>query len=171
MEGCLLISMWGIWIYFRYWGCGFMFYTSKKELQFQNFVLNTGVRNICRHSGLTDDICSLPFRSQLLPLQVRVLHSILQHIVTLRISHSNEVTRLDMGLLDCLIRRWPVNLGYIIPRYMFTTPAVTNRLFVYGSVITKILRALKWAGLYVDQKVRKESHNGDRLSWEEHRVG
>lgn len=101
------------------------------------------MRNICKRSGLTDDICSLPLRSQLLPLQVRILHSNLQHIVTPRISHCDEVTRLDMGLLDCLIRRRLVNLGYIIPRYMFTTTAVTNRLFIYGSVIIKILRALK----------------------------
>ncbi|KAH9751164.1 hypothetical protein KPL71_014169 [Citrus sinensis] len=44
-------------------------------------------------------------RSQLLPFQVRILHIILQHMVTPRQGHTDEVTRLDVGLLDSLIRR------------------------------------------------------------------
>lgn len=56
--------------------------------------------------------------------------------------HSNEVTRLNVGLLDYLLRRCPVNLGNIILRHMLTTPAVNKRLLSYGSIIINILRHL-----------------------------
>ena len=107
---------------------GLELYTSRKELQFNLFSHVNAVRNICRCQDLSDDVCSLPFRSQLMPMQIRILHSILQHIVTPRKGHSDEVTCLDVGLLDCLLRRHLVNLGYIILRHMLSTPAVNNRL-------------------------------------------
>ncbi|KAH9650254.1 hypothetical protein KPL70_026300 [Citrus sinensis] len=71
---------------------------------------------------------------------VRILHSILQHIVTPRKGHSDEVTRLDVALLDSLLTDRPINLGYIIVRHMLSTPMVNHRLLPYGSIITKILR-------------------------------
>ncbi|KAK9214612.1 hypothetical protein WN944_006605 [Citrus x changshan-huyou] len=36
--------------------------------------------------------------------EVRVLHNILQHVITPRKGHVDEVTRLDVRLLDCIIR-------------------------------------------------------------------
>ena len=87
-----------------------------------------------------DNICSLPFQSQLLPMHVRILYSILHYIVTPRKGHSDEVTCLDVGLLDCLLRRRPVNLGYIMLCHMLSTPAINNRLLPYRGVITGILR-------------------------------
>lgn len=67
---------------------------------------------------LFEDICTLPFQSQLLTLQVRILHTILQYIITSRKGHSDEVTLLDVRLLDSLIPGRPINLGYIIVRHM-----------------------------------------------------
>ncbi|KAH9745941.1 hypothetical protein KPL70_004261 [Citrus sinensis] len=119
---------------------GLDIYTSRKTLSFDTFSHTHGVRNICRRRDLSDEICMLHFRSQLLPLQVRILHSILQHIVTLRKGHSDEVTRLDVALLDSLLTDRPINLGYIIVRHMLSTPAVNHRLLPYGSIIIKILR-------------------------------
>ncbi|KAH9649201.1 Integrase catalytic domain-containing protein [Citrus sinensis] len=119
---------------------GHHIYTSRKALFFDGFCHTDGVRNICRRRDLSDEICLLPFRSQLLPLQVRILHTILQHIVTPRKGHSDEVTRLDVGLLDSLLTDRPINLGYVIVRHMLSTPAVNHRLLPYGSIITKILR-------------------------------
>lgn len=119
---------------------GLDIYTSRKTLSFDTFSHTHGVRNICRRRDLSDEICMLPFRSQLLPLQVRILHSILQHIVTPRKGHSDEVTRLDVAILDSLLTDRPINLGYIIVRHMLSTPAVNHRLLPYGSIITKILR-------------------------------
>lgn len=81
----------------------------------------------------------LPFQSQLLPLQVSILHVILQHIIVLRMGHSDEATRLDGGLLDSLIKGQPINLRYVIMRYMLSTLTVSHRLIPYGNIITKIL--------------------------------
>ena len=60
--------------------------------------------------------------------------------MTPRKGHSDEVTRLDVGLLDSLISSRPINLGYVIVRHMLSTPAVNHHLLPYGSIITKILR-------------------------------
>lgn len=77
--------------------------SQRKALSFADFAHNCGVRNICWCRDLTSDICTLLFQSQLLLLQVRIIHTILQHIVTPKKGHSNEVTRLDFRLLDSLI--------------------------------------------------------------------
>ena len=119
---------------------GLNLYTTRKELDFHDFRHNEGVRNVCRRHDLSDDICSLPFRSQLLPFQVRILHSILQHIITPRHGHADEVTRLDIGLLDSLIRGRQVHLSFTMVRHMLSTTAVSNRSLPYGSNISKIFR-------------------------------
>ena len=46
---------------------GLDLYTARKELSFSEFCHVDGVRNIYRHRDLSNDICSLSFRSQLLP--------------------------------------------------------------------------------------------------------
>ena len=56
---------------------GLDIYTTRKELDFNDVCHLDGVQNICRRRDLSDDLCSLSFRSQLLPFQVRILHSIL----------------------------------------------------------------------------------------------
>jgi len=119
---------------------GLDIYTARKELEFSDFCHVDGVRNICRRQDLSDDVCSLSFRSQLLPFQVRILHIILQHMVTPRQGHTDEVTRLDVGLLDSFIRKCHVSLSYTILCYMLSSPRVTNRSLPYGSIITRILK-------------------------------
>lgn len=42
---------------------GLEIYTSRKELMFNHFLHVNKVRNICRCSDLSDDICHLPFHS------------------------------------------------------------------------------------------------------------
>ena len=91
------------------------------------------------YDDLSDDICHMPFPSQLLPLQVRVLHNILKHVITPRKGH-DEVTHLDVRLLDCIIRHQQVNLGYVIMRHTLSTTKVSSILLFYGSIITKILQ-------------------------------
>ena len=78
-------------------------YTPRKAFSFADFVHKDGVHNICRRRDLSNDICALPFLSQLLPLKVCIFHTILQHIIIPRNGHLNEVMRLDVGLLDSLI--------------------------------------------------------------------
>ena len=119
---------------------GLDLYTARKELSFKEFRHVDGVRNICCRRDLSDDICSLSFRSQFLPFQVQILHIILQHMVTTRQGHTDEVTRLDIGLLDSLLRRRHVSLSYTIMCHMLSTPKVSSRSLPYDSIITKILK-------------------------------
>lgn len=72
---------------------GLDLYTTMKELEFDEFHNIGAVNNIYRPRDLSDDICALSFRSQLLSFQARIIHSILQHIMT----------RLDVGLSNSLI--------------------------------------------------------------------
>lgn len=53
---------------------GLDIYMTRKELNFNDFHHVDGVRNICRHRDLSDDLCLLSFWSQLLPFQVSILH-------------------------------------------------------------------------------------------------
>ena len=73
---------------------GHKIYTSRKALSFDGFCHDDGVRNICRPEDLSYETCHFPFRSQLLPLQVCILHIILQYLVTPKKGHSDEVTGL-----------------------------------------------------------------------------
>lgn len=118
---------------------GLQIYTAKKKLIFSYFLHVTAVRNICRCRDLSNDVCTFSFRSQLLPFQVRILHNILQHLVTPMQGYSNEVTGLDIRLLNFFIQRRPINLRYTIMRHMLGTPVVTNQFLPYNSIIIKIL--------------------------------
>ena len=61
-------------------------------------------------------------------------------MVTPRQGHTDEVTRLDIGILDSLIRRRHVSLYYTILCHMMSTPKVSNQSLPYGSIITRILK-------------------------------
>ena len=49
------------------------------------------------------------------------------------------MTRMNVGVLDSLLERRPINLGYIILTHMLSTLEVNNGLLPYGSIIYKIL--------------------------------
>lgn len=40
--------------------------------------------------------------------------------------HIDEVTRLDVALLDYILQRRWVNIGYVILRHMISTPVINN---------------------------------------------
>lgn len=101
-------------------------YMTRKELDFNGFRHVDGVWNICRSRDFSDDVCALSFKAQLLHFQVRILYSIIQYMVTPIQGHSDEMTRLDVGLLDSLLLQRRVSLSYIILHHMLTTPAMTN---------------------------------------------
>lgn len=119
---------------------GLVIYTSSKDLHFNHFRHADGVQNICRRRDLTDDICSLFFRSHLLPLLVIILYSILQHVVTLRQGHTNEITRLDVGLLNSILQRKPIDIGYTILSHMLLTPLLNNCLLPMVALLLESLR-------------------------------
>ena len=47
---------------------------------------------------------------------------------------------MDVALIDCILRRRPVNLGYTIIRTMLTIPALITRSLLYGHFFTRILK-------------------------------
>ena len=61
-------------------------------------------------------------------------------MITPRQGHTDEVTRLDVGLLDSLIRGRQVHLSFTLLHHMLSTLALSNRSLLYGSIISKILR-------------------------------
>lgn len=76
-------------------------------------------------------------------------------MITPRQGHTDEVTRLDVGLLDSLIRGRQVHLSFTLLRHMLSTAAVSNRSLTYGSIISKILRhfhVLLTEPVYVETK-------------------
>ncbi|KAH9753253.1 Integrase catalytic domain-containing protein [Citrus sinensis] len=60
------------------------------------------------------------------------------HIDAVR--HLDEVSHMDVALIDCILRRRPVNLGYTIIRTMLTIPALITRSLPYSHFITRILK-------------------------------
>lgn len=105
---------------------GLHLYTTKKELEFPKYTYVQVVRNICGYSNMFDDVSNIHLRAQHLSLQVWILHSILQHVVSSRMKHTDEVTRLDVALLDYILQRRWVNIGYVILRHMISTPVMNN---------------------------------------------
>ena len=63
------------------------------------------VQNICRRSDLSEQFCNSALKSQALPLQVQVLHSVFQHVISHQKGHGDEVS--------ILVGR-KINVGYVI---------------------------------------------------------
>lgn len=87
-------------------------YTSRQRIDYPCYYVVNAVMNICRRSDLSSQFCKSTLKSQALPLQLQVLHSLLQHVISSRLRHGNEVTHLDVALLDSIC-----SLIYIINYY------------------------------------------------------
>ncbi|KAH9762999.1 hypothetical protein KPL70_001024 [Citrus sinensis] len=61
-------------------------------------------------------------------------------IVLPRSGHLDEVSHMDVALIDCILRHRPVNLGYTIVRNMLSIPKLITRSLLYGHFITRILK-------------------------------
>ena len=83
------------------------------------------------------EICdNSPLKSQALPLQTQILHYVLHHVITPRAGHADEVSRLDVAILDCILEERVLNIGYIILHHMLRTPNLAKRSLPYASIIT-----------------------------------
>lgn len=122
---------------------GFQVFSCRKKIQKPWFNVVDAVRNICRRSDLSEFFCNASFKAQALPLQVRVLHSIIQHFISIRTGHFDEVTRLDVCLLDSILVGRKVDVGYILVQHMLDTPDNKSRSLPYGSIITRVLKYFK----------------------------
>ncbi|KAH9801517.1 Integrase catalytic domain-containing protein [Citrus sinensis] len=114
----------------------FGLYSPWKSPKLDSYVHVDAVRNICQRNDLSIEDCTIHFRTQCLCLQTRILLRIIQSIVLLRLGHLDEVSHMDVALIDCILRRRPVNLGYTIIRTMLTIPALITRSLPYGHFIT-----------------------------------
>ncbi|KAH9717278.1 hypothetical protein KPL71_021758 [Citrus sinensis] len=68
---------------------------------------------------------------------------IIQSIVLPRSGHLDEVSHMDVAMIDCILRGRPVDLGYSIVRTMLSIPALITRSLPYGHFITRILKFFK----------------------------
>ena len=78
------------------------------------------------------------------------------------------MTRIDVGLLENLLKRRPIKLGYVILRDMLSTYGDNHLLLAYGSLISKILRHFRVPirdSIYVETKrIGKEGMTSIRFS-------
>lgn len=118
---------------------GLEIYSARAKIKQPWFSLENAVRKICRRRDLSTAFCNSPLKSQALPLQTRILHYVLHHVITPRGGHADEVSRLDVAILDCILEERVLNIGYIILNHMLSTPNLAKRSLPYASIITRIL--------------------------------
>ncbi|KAH9750255.1 hypothetical protein KPL71_013814 [Citrus sinensis] len=119
---------------------GLDIFSLRKPPDIDDYVHVDAVRNICRRSDLSVEDCTIHFRTQCLCLQTRFLLRIIQSIVLPRSGHLNEVSHMDVAMIDCILRGRPVDLGYYIVRTMLSIPALITRSLPYDHFITRILK-------------------------------
>ncbi|KAH9697097.1 hypothetical protein KPL71_023471 [Citrus sinensis] len=56
------------------------------------------------------------------------------------VRHLDEVSHMDVAMIDCILKGRPVDLGYSIIRTMLSIPALITRSLPYGHFITRILK-------------------------------
>ena len=119
---------------------GLELYSARAKIDYPWFSLENTVRKNCRRCGLSSAFCRSPLKSQALPLQTRILHYVLHHVITPRSGHADEVNHLDVAILDCILEERVLNIGYIILHHMLSTPNLAKKSLPYASIITCILQ-------------------------------
>ncbi|KAH9743821.1 hypothetical protein KPL70_003436 [Citrus sinensis] len=119
---------------------GLDIFSLRKPPEIDDYVHVDTVRNICRRNDLSVEDCTIYFRTQCLCLQTHFLLRIIQSIVLPRLGHLDEVSHMDVAMIDCILRGRPVDLGYSIVRTMLSIPALITRSLPYGHFITRILK-------------------------------
>lgn len=75
---------------------GYNVYASRSRLDFPWYSHTIAVKNICRQSDFSNEDCNGTLKSEALCPQVQMLHNVLQHVISPRKGHGDEVTRLDV---------------------------------------------------------------------------
>ena len=89
---------------------GLEIFLLRKSLTLDSYVHVDVVRNISRRNDLYVEDCTINFRTQYLCLQTRILLHFIQSIVFPRSGHLDEVFHMDVALINCILKRRPVNL-------------------------------------------------------------
>ena len=91
-------------------------------------------------SDLSFEFCNSTLKSQALPLQLRILYSVLYHVISPRSGLDDKVTHLDMALLDSILQGRVLNVGYTILHHMLNSVGIAKRSLPFGNIITRILK-------------------------------
>jgi hypothetical protein len=71
-------------------------------------------------------------------LRTGLLHRIIAHNIFPKKEHFDEVTLMDMCLIDCVIRRWLINLLYIMIRNTIMPYDQKQKSISYGQALISI---------------------------------
>lgn len=124
----------------KIWNEGFQFFSSRYKMKKPWYNLVEVVRNICKRTDLSEFFCNAFFKAQVLPFQVRILYNIIQHFISIRTRQFDEVTSLDVCLLDSILLGRKLDIGYIILQHMFSSPNIESHFLPYGIIVTCILK-------------------------------
>lgn len=105
---------------------GLELYIAKRKTYYSWYSVEDVVRKNCRRSDLSSKFCQSTLKSQVLPIQLMILHYVLQHVISPRLAHRDEVTRLDMALLDRILEGGVLNVGYTILHHMLSTSCIAK---------------------------------------------
>ena len=119
---------------------GLKLYNIRTKIDYSWFSIENVVRKICRRRDLSSEFCRSPLKSQVLPLQIKIFYYVIHHVITPRFGHADEINRLDVTILDCILEGRMLNVGYIILHHMLSTPCIAKRFIPYANIITRILK-------------------------------
>ncbi|KAH9677497.1 hypothetical protein KPL71_025392 [Citrus sinensis] len=111
---------------------GLEIFSPRKPPDIDDYVYIDAVKNICRRVDLSNEDCTIQFRNKCLCFQTRILLRFIQSIVLSRSGHLDEVSHMDVALIDCILRHRPVDLGYTIVRNMLSIPKMITRSLPYA---------------------------------------
>ncbi|KAF9662218.1 hypothetical protein SADUNF_Sadunf18G0030400 [Salix dunnii] len=93
---------------------------------------------VALHTRNTEFAPGAKIKSQDLLLRPRLLHRIIAHNILPKKGHYDEVTFMELCLIDCMIQRRPINLPYIMIRNMILAYNKKQKALPYGQVFTTI---------------------------------
>ena len=93
---------------------------------------------VALHTGNNGFAPGAKIKSQDLLLRPRILHRIIAHNISPKKGHYDEVTFMELCLIDCMIQRRPINLPYILIRNIILAYDQKQKALPYGQVFTTI---------------------------------
>ena len=90
------------------------------------------------HTGRYNFTKGAKIKNQDLLLQSRIIYWIITLNILPKKGHYDEVTFMDLCLIDCMIRGRPINLSYIIIRNLIMTHDQKQKSIPYGQCLTTI---------------------------------
>ena len=84
---------------------GLEIFSPRKSPKISHYVHVDALRNICWRTDLSVENCTIHFRTQCLCLQTHILLHFIQSIVLPRSGHLDEISHMDVVLINFILRR------------------------------------------------------------------